>query len=242
MMSEAEVSRLENACERFGVSAPPGASEASEVHRAALNMVREVTHQAEPSLNGLTVKNLSERLSQLVEWDSHDRRVRSAERIATQASSEVRHLWWAASAYLRTAFAPAFTDALRRFRESLAALDGVTSSDYALTNNRASEYGALQRAADDLRELGSVWRVIQPPRTPLGHSAREGLPQFIKVKGVPALIQARRQWLQQGLSGINAIADLLSIDGVTLEWPMGDDAPQDIAGVIAAGRDAARAA
>lgn len=160
MYYDQEITTLRAACTRTAIKVPDPIASAEATRDAAQQMVDGIAAETEPTLSGLTAKNLNDRVAEVVAWESHDARLEAASRIATAASAQVRDAWFHAGHYLMGALRAPFDEAAGAFVEQLTALGGDLDTARVVADDNRDAYNALMAAAATLKLLANARGIL----------------------------------------------------------------------------------
>jgi hypothetical protein len=198
---------LTTAAETFAVAKPDYLLEAEAFLAAATKYRTEVETAAQPTLEGVTAKNIGKKIDAILAAAQHGERLTLATRVESIANGDVETAYMRFAGVLMTALAEPFDKAAQKF---MAVYDRAPDApqDPALV----ATLGELVRLRDEMAP-GRVGDAT-PTNGALDLPTRCAL---LPCKDVIAVtIPARTRMLQRGsLEWLNA---MLSVEGVRLKW------------------------
>ncbi len=214
--------RLANTCDTFGVPIPDGVTQAAKTKDAAHALCDQIAAETPPDIASVTAGNMSKVHEAMVRWETRAQRLASAQQLKDAADVAYVDAWWHVCGSLPESFADAFADAMKRFVENLAALDGNPDAAAATRTNRAKEHNAMTDAAAEVAELAHLWRITRASSSPVavGSTSRQGLPQLIHVDSIDALNKVWGNYqTASNLWSAEWLAQTLAMPGVHIAWP-----------------------
>jgi len=223
MLTDHEASTLANTCERFGVAKPQAVIDAEATEKAARALLDSITAETAPVIAGLTAGNVTKVHEAMVKWESHPYRLAAAQKLTTTAHATCMDAWWASSIILPEQFRKPFEDALQRFKDNLAKLNGTTDAEFAVKTNRSEIHNAMVAAASDVEAMAQLWRqtVMSAGQPNTGSTGRDALTQIIHVDDQEALHKAHAAYnYNTGTWSPEWLAGILTMPGVHIAWPV----------------------
>lgn len=224
-LSESDIRPLRGTLLRFNIPIPKGLRAADELAEHAEQVRQAVLSETEPELTGLTVKNLTDRISEVATWHATAQHRHDAATAAlSRAEADRREAWNRNIPTLHALLAPKFAEAAERLTTALGQL--VEGLDLAenVAAGRAEIHQAATNAASDLVALRTA-RGLLGGRLPVSDAPFWRWSQIAEVPSLHAaiLLDSAVRRGPNALTGssegeLRWWANLIREDGVTLRW------------------------